>query len=201
MNYKLEYIYDIWIKDNMAHYADISMFNGLTLVYGFCFTVDINAKKTYMEKVVGLTQTPELKHTIDTHVNEMYKRYKSFHKTIKRVPTPEIPRVNKKESSTNICKTKKSSRSIPESVKKLVAGRQNYKCANSTSSHLPGLNGYRCPLWENGDGSFDESGYQIDHIIEFCKTFNNKPANLQALCTSCHSVKTRVFMGSSYLDM
>lgn len=42
-------------------------------------------------------------------------------------------------------------------------------------------------------GSFDESGYEIDHIFEHTKTQDDSDANLQALCKSCHSVKTRRF--------
>lgn len=64
---------------------------------------------------------------------------------------------------------------------------------------LSGLEGYNCILWKiNGDekGSFDESGYEIDHIVEFCKSKNDKEENLQALCIACHKVKTKRFLMS-----
>ena len=39
-------------------------------------------------------------------------------------------------------------------------------------------------------GSFDRSGYDIDHIKEFSITFDDNINNLQALCKSCHSIIT-----------
>jgi 5-methylcytosine-specific restriction endonuclease McrA len=38
---------------------------------------------------------------------------------------------------------------------------------------------------------FDESGMQIDHIIEVKHGGTNEITNLQALCPCCHAVKTR----------
>ena len=55
---------------------------------------------------------------------------------------------------------------LTESIKKQVAGRQSFKCANHPDSKL--IN-YKCPLWARGgdnSGCFDESGYEIDHIKE-----------------------------------
>jgi len=87
-----------------------------------------------------------------------------------------------------------SKRKVTEALKKLVAGRQNYKCANKINSQV--VKNYNCPLWQNEEreGSFGEEGYQIDHIIEHSVSRNDAPENLQALCLSCHSVKTRRFM-------
>jgi len=87
-----------------------------------------------------------------------------------------------------------SKRKVSEALKKLVAGRQKYKCANKINSHV--VKNYNCPLWENKErqGSFGEEGYQIDHIIEHSISKNDTQENLQALCLSCHSVKTRRFM-------
>ncbi len=54
---------------------------------------------------------------------------------------------------------------------------------------------YKCPLWNNdNDGSFDESGYEVDHIVEHCITSDDSYDNLQALCKMCHSVKTKKFL-------
>lgn len=92
------------------------------------------------------------------------------------------------------------SRIISESTKKLIAGKQYYKCANKPNSEIRNLEKYMCPLWKiNGinQGSFDESGYDIDHRIEFSICHDNSIDNLQALCKSCHSVKTRRFMNNN----
>lgn len=71
-------------------------------------------------------------------------------------------------------------RKVSDSQKKRVAGRQRYKCAASVPN-------YPCPL--NGE-PFDESGYEIDHIIELRDGGSNDLSNLQALCPMCHRVKT-----------
>lgn len=90
--------------------------------------------------------------------------------------------------------TTSNNRSVSEGTKKLVAGKQNYKCANSPKSKV--VENYSCPLWEHKTrkGSFGEEGYHIDHIKEFCISKNDDITNLQALCVSCHSVKTKRFV-------
>jgi len=91
----------------------------------------------------------------------------------------------------------KKHRHVSEAKKKNVAGKQFFKCANQPGSKIKGLTRYNCPLWEkNGDnkGCFDESGYDIDHIVEHSITADDSIDNLQALCKSCHSVKTKRFM-------
>ena len=86
-------------------------------------------------------------------------------------------------------------RKLTDSIKKTIASRQNYKCANKLGSNLRGLEGFKCSCWkEDQGGSFDESGYEIDHIIEFCISHDDDKKNLQALCTTCHRVKTKRFM-------
>jgi len=73
-----------------------------------------------------------------------------------------------------------SSRKVSIAMKKRVAGKQNYKCAANIVN-------YTCPL----DGkSFDESGYEIDHIIPLVAGGSNDIDNLQALCLLCHRVKS-----------
>lgn len=65
-------------------------------------------------------------------------------------------------------------------------------CANSPGKPAPGCQGYICPLWDSPRfGKFDESGIEIDHIIEVCHGGTNDLNNLQALCPCCHAVKTR----------
>ena len=65
-------------------------------------------------------------------------------------------------------------------------------CANSPTNPAPGCRGYLCPLW-NGPrlGEFDESGSELDHIIEVTCGGTNDITNLQKLCPCCHSVKTK----------
>jgi hypothetical protein len=88
-----------------------------------------------------------------------------------------------------------SIRDIKEATKKKIAGKQFYRCANKPDITLYNLENYNCPMWSLYNGSFDESGYDIDHIIEFSISQNNMEDNLQALCVSCHRVKTRNFAG------
>ena len=86
-------------------------------------------------------------------------------------------------------------KNISDATKRYVAGKQLYKCANKKNITLIGLEGYKCPLWySDNNGSFDESGYDIDHIVEYSLTKDNSVHNLQALCKICHSVKTKKYM-------
>lgn len=89
------------------------------------------------------------------------------------------------------------SRKVTQAMKKYVAGRQQFTCNNKPGSNLLGLENYYCPLWNSNNskpGNFDESGYDIDHIIEWSVTANDSLDNLQALCPTCHKVKTKRFM-------
>ena len=43
-------------------------------------------------------------------------------------------------------------------------------------------------------GSFDETGYIINHIKEYCETGNDSIDNLQALCRTCHITRIRNFI-------
>lgn len=84
-----------------------------------------------------------------------------------------------------------------DSERKTIAGRQYHKCNNKPGSALRGLEGFQCNHWlREGDnkGCFDESGYEIDHIIEWSLTHDGNMDNLQALCTGCHKVKTKRFL-------
>ena len=91
----------------------------------------------------------------------------------------------------------KSKRTLTSAQKNIIAARQRYKCANEPGSNLKLLENYVCPQWRDVDkfkGCFDEGGFEIDHITEFCINQNDHPDNLQALCKTCHSVKTKKFM-------
>ena len=78
------------------------------------------------------------------------------------------------------------SRKLTKSQKESVAARQHFKCAKTIAD-------YSCPLWEreNDKGSFGEEKYNIDHVIEVADGGNDDLDNLQALCLSCHAVKTK----------
>jgi len=79
-----------------------------------------------------------------------------------------------------------SLRKLTKSQKESVAARQFFKCAASISD-------YQCPLWqrEENKGIFGEEKYHIDHIVELWDGGTDDTDNLQALCLSCHSVKTK----------
>ena len=87
------------------------------------------------------------------------------------------------------------------------------RCSNNPTKFAVGCRGYVCPMWKINDGFFDESGKQVDHIVELCHGGTNDISNLQVLCPSCHSVKTRraqtqkwgfnsfeIDQGCSYMD-
>jgi len=106
--------------------------------------------------------------------------------------TPVRSKAQKRRNKPNLTK-----RNVTEATKKRIAGQQYYKCANKPGLQLRGLKNYKCPLWQKNNeskGSFDESGYDIDHIIEHSCGGNDSDTNLQALCKSCHLVKTKRFM-------
>ena len=84
----------------------------------------------------------------------------------------------------------KKSRNISNSVKMGIAHRQNYTCANFINNTIID---YKCPM--NGK-RFDQSGFDVDHIVEFSITQDNSLSNLQALCLLCHRVKTNRFVGN-----
>lgn len=85
-------------------------------------------------------------------------------------------------------------RYISKNNKILILKTQDYKCANTPFKPALNLQNYQCKLWKYENGDFDEAGYQIDHIDEYCISKNNHVSNLQALCPDCHAVKTRRFL-------
>jgi 5-methylcytosine-specific restriction endonuclease McrA len=82
-----------------------------------------------------------------------------------------------------------SRKSIPAKTKIQLLSRK--QCANNPSDQAPGCSSYCCPLWAQRGGYFDESGYEIDHIIEVKHGGTNDLSNLQLLCPCCHAVKTK----------
>ena len=68
---------------------------------------------------------------------------------------------------------------------------QSNQCANSPYNQATGCLNYICPMWKSNGGYFDESGFEIDHIVEVTHGGTNELSNLQVLCPCCHSVKTK----------
>ena len=54
---------------------------------------------------------------------------------------------------------------ISETNKKIIAGRQSYKCANKPDNHVRGLVNYKCPLW----------GANINSYSFYFQTFPTDP--------------------------
>ena len=79
-------------------------------------------------------------------------------------------------------------RNIPTAVKEEVL-KSKY-CDNKPGNYAVGCRGYECPMWKSNNGLFDESGRQIDHILEYSKGGTHDINNLQVLCPCCHAVKT-----------
>lgn len=82
------------------------------------------------------------------------------------------------------------SKKVPDRKERIVA-RQKHRCNNKPGSNIKGLEDYKCPLWliVDNNGTFDESGCEIDHITEQSVGRNDDISNLQALCPMCHKVK------------
>lgn len=85
------------------------------------------------------------------------------------------------------------SRYIPKPLKLKILDDQNNKCNNKPGSKSKGLENYDCPLWKKSDGTFPETGFEIDHILEFSISKDSSRENLQALCLDCHKTKTNNF--------
>ena len=77
--------------------------------------------------------------------------------------------------------------------KQEILQRQNYKCNNFPGSPFESKFNYCCLLHQNGgDGTFEQKvGHEIDHIIPIQEGGTNEIENGQALCVSCHRVKTK----------
>lgn len=78
---------------------------------------------------------------------------------------------------------------LSDHEKKRILGRQRNRCMNVLS---PSIVGYTCPLSYDPvlPGVFDEAGCEYDHILELAEGGSNDLTNFQALCVSCHRVKT-----------
>lgn len=82
-------------------------------------------------------------------------------------------------------------KNIPDVIRNRVLEFYGYRCANYPGANLEGIGNYKCHLYKgDGKGFFDEANYHIDHITPLHRSGSNDISNLQALCPSCHSVKT-----------
>lgn len=79
--------------------------------------------------------------------------------------------------------------SLSDHEKKRILGKQRYRCNNTIT---PFISDYTCPLSYNPvlPGVLDEAGCEYDHIVELAEGGSNDLTNFQALCVSCHRVKT-----------
>jgi hypothetical protein len=66
-----------------------------------------------------------------------------------------------------------------DSTKFQILVRQKFACAQ--------ISDYNCPI---AKCLFDEAGYDVDHVLPLADGGSNDITNLQALCPSCHRVKT-----------
>ena len=87
-----------------------------------------------------------------------------------------------KESTRLLLRMKPTRPTISADRRMIVAGEQYFRCAGDRA---------RCPQWKLHEGSFDASGYEIDHIVEYSKCYRGV-GQLQALCPACHALKTRL---------
>ena len=92
-----------------------------------------------------------------------------------------------------------SSRYISQETKRQVLLRQDNRCANHPLYPAMNLSDYQCKLWKYENGFFDQAGCQYDYIDEYSNYGNNTVNNIQALCPSCHCVKTKKFLNNKKL--
>lgn len=140
--------------------------------------------------------------TSETQAHKCYQEIKpnnSLQKNLKKIKY-NYGNNDKDYNEENMNSSKLKERKLTPKQKIKIASRQYYKCANSPNSQV--ISNYVCPLWKRKihQGSFDESGYDVDHIEEFCISGNDKEYNLQALCLSCHRVKTKRFNSRKKVD-
>lgn len=90
---------------------------------------------------------------------------------------------------------------ITDTLKKKIVAKQENKCANKPDAQIKGMYDYKCNLWAFKGGKFDMSSYQIDHKIEKRDGGSDDESNLQALCPSCHAVKTKYYQKVPHQDI
>ena len=87
-----------------------------------------------------------------------------------------------RESTKLLLKTRPARPAIPHERKLLVAAQQGWKCANPFGT---------CLLHRLGEGFFDQSLFECDHVEQYSKSFRSI-GNLCCLCAYCHNIKSRM---------
>ena len=79
-----------------------------------------------------------------------------------------------------------------QSDKNIIQKRQLHKCANLPGSDFEKKYDYQCLLHSHPerDGNFGIEGCEIDHILPISEGGSSEIVNGQALCLSCHRVKS-----------
>ena len=78
-------------------------------------------------------------------------------------------------------------KNLSESEKYRILNRQNFCCANKDRKAA----NCSCDCWILRDGGFLKGLMEFDHIIALKDGGDNSLDNMQALCPTCHSHKTR----------
>ena len=65
-----------------------------------------------------------------------------------------------------------------------IAGEQLFRCAAPHGKD-------KCPCWVLNEGSFSESGFEVDHILKWSKGYRHA-GQLRALCFQCHGLQSRL---------
>lgn len=183
---KLKQLIILFVYENMNNKASIGdikkyLYSRYLLVVG-------GDKRFLYERIIKNQQIVDI-------IYVFIKYFIENDKQIKQAQEIDTINITNLEDKVKV-KTIKTKRTVSLAQKKYIAGKQFNKCANKPKSKLLGLEDYMCPLWKRKDknaGCFDQSGYEIDHIKEFSLTHDDNNKNLQALCKSCHTVKTKKF--------
>ena len=84
----------------------------------------------------------------------------------------------------------KRDRSLREQSLDVIAARQKYRCAAPHVTSEVVVDGQPTNLCPWGDRAVPRDMQQLDHIVPYSQTRDDRPANLQMLCGCCHAYKT-----------
>ena len=163
------------------------LMNGLSKVRVFIMkinkiiNIDININNADIKQIrnlhgIGKILAPRI---VDNRPYETFDDIRSKVKGIGPKRYSILKKYTKLDTITNVntpisCvgTSAKKNRNVTEAKKRCIAGKQYYKCANNPfiTPRPQRLENYKCPLWEKENenkGSFDQSGFEMDHIHEF----------------------------------